>query len=314
MTLSPTQYSNELPEETTPRPSSVAEFARIQKTRDMTQAILLVGHGTRHETGTNQFLRLAEHLRVAVAPLPLEVAFIELQSPTIEEALVSLYARGLQRILLSPALLFAAGHAKHDIPAGIAVAQERCSDLQVTCAEPLGCHEAILELAAERYLTSLASVLPGEGLPSSSLSSVLRGEGRGEGPASQIDPTTATALVLIGRGSSDPTAIAHCRDFATQLAFRVQANQVFTGFIAIAKPSLPEALELAAASGCQQIVVQPHLLFAGEMQETTTAAVLTAQQKHPQLDWREAAILGSDLLDPASLAADYLVRALRSRM
>jgi sirohydrochlorin cobaltochelatase len=260
-------------------------------------AILLVGHGTRNEMGQRQFLKLAEHLRAAVSPLPLEVAFIELQPPTIEESLVRLYEHRLKNITLSPALLFAAGHAKHDIPAAVAAAQSRCADLHVKIAEPLGCHKAILELAAQR----------------ASLSSVLRGEGRGEGPALLIDSATTT-LVLIGRGSSDRTASAHCRDFTAQLASHLQIKNHFTGFIAIAQPSLPEVLEQAAAKNPQQVIVQPHLLFTGEMWETTAAAVLGAQRIHPQIAWRQAETLGSDLLSVDPAAGQYLVRALLARL
>jgi sirohydrochlorin cobaltochelatase len=268
----------------------------------MTQAILLVGHGTRNPTGQQQFVRLAEHLRTAVAPLPLEIAYIELQTPTIEEALLRMHREGTQKITLSPALLFAAGHAKQDIPEGVARAVQIAPDIDVAYAEPLGCHEALLELAAIKFQNSLAPV--------------LRGEGRGEGLAPQINSPSAseTALVLIGRGSSDPAAIAHCQQFATKLAARLKIEQHFTGFIAIAKPSLPEALEQAAASGAKQIVVQPHLLFSGEMLDTTAAAVAHARQQNPHIDWQQSESLASDLLEPDSIAAEFLVRALRDRL
>src|SRR5690348_8930694 len=113
----------------------------------MTQAILFVGHGTRNPIGQQQFLAVAAALRAAVAPTPLEVAYIEIQAPLIEAALISFYDRGLKSIALSPALLFAAGHAKRDIPVAIAAAEAKCPGLQVKVADPLGCHEAILELA-----------------------------------------------------------------------------------------------------------------------------------------------------------------------
>ncbi|QDU27626.1 Sirohydrochlorin cobaltochelatase [Anatilimnocola aggregata] len=275
----------------------------------MTDAILLVGHGTRNPQGTAQFLRLSELLRASVAPLPLEVGFIELQEPTIETALVNLSQRGLRQILLSPALLFAAGHAKQDIPAAVERAKSVQPDLQVTMAEPLGCHKALIELAALRFLGSL--------------SPIHRAEDRGEGPASQQDPAPSpiqpvdpakTALVLIGRGSSDPAAIEHCREFAALLGEKVGAAGVYTGFIAVAKPSLPEVLEQAAAAGFERIVVQPHLLFSGEMLETTTAAVSHARQTHPRVEWRQAGILGSDLLATNGLAAQHLIQALLERL
>jgi sirohydrochlorin cobaltochelatase len=260
-------------------------------------AILLVGHGTRNEFGQQQFLKLAEHLRAAVAPLPVEPAYIELQSPTIQDALVSLHQRGHKTILLSPGLLFAAGHAKQDIPAAVELAKQQCPDLVVTPADPLGCHEAVLKLATIRFQNSLAPVLR---------------EGRGEGPDPR--PDFKTALVLIGRGSSDQSAIAHCQNFATQLAQRLGVTQVFTGFIAMAEPTITVALKQAAASDARQIIVQPHLLFTGDMLESTSSAVSAAKQTHPQIDWRQAEVLGADLLVPDSHAATYLVQALLTRI
>jgi sirohydrochlorin cobaltochelatase len=275
-------------------------------------AILLVGHGTRHELGQRQFLRLAEHLRAAVAPLPVEVAYIELQQPTIEDALIGLHEHGLKNVLLSPALLFAAGHAKKDVPAAVESAKRQCPGLLVKLAEPLGCHDAVLELAALRVKSSLSAVPRGEGDPNSSLSSVLRGEVRGERPAPRTDSNFA--LVVVGRGSSDTEAIAHCQLFAGLLAQRLKINQVFTGFIAIAKPTLSEALAQVAQSGLQQVVVHPHLLFHGEMLETATAAVQSARRAYPQIDWRIAEILGSDLDCSDSNSSSRLVQALRQRL
>lgn len=262
----------------------------------MTQAILLVGHGTRNLTGQQQFLRLTEHLRAAVSPRRLEIAYIELQSPTIEAALLRMHSEGIKKVALSPALLFAAGHAKQDVPEAVDRAKQLAPDLEVFFAEPLGCHEALLELAAIKFQNSLAPVL------------------RGEGPAAQQITDLKPALVLIGRGSSDPSAIAHCQEFAAKLAARLKIEQHFTGFIAIAKPSLPEVLKQAAASGAKQIVVQPHLLFSGEMLDTTAAAVALARQQHPHINWRQSDSLGSDLLEPDSIAADFLVCALRDRL
>src|SRR5687767_6427988 len=39
--------------------------------------LLLIGHGTRSEAGTRQFLQLADHFARRIAPTPLEPAFLE---------------------------------------------------------------------------------------------------------------------------------------------------------------------------------------------------------------------------------------------
>ena len=288
------------------------------------KAILLVGHGTRNLQGQEQFLSLAGRLRAALAPTRVEVAYIELQSPTIDVALLNLQREGFREIVLAPALLFAAGHAKQDIPAAVARALQQADDLQATIAEPLGCHEAVLDLAAIRFGTHLA---PRDERSWPSASDATSGDASQNHPLpvpaatlplatfiARSEMSTENALVLIGRGSSDLTAIAHCEEFASQLAARQQINKVFTGFIAIAKPSLPTVLDQAAASGVKQIVVQPHLLFSGEMLDTTATAIAEARKRFPQIDWRQSDSLGADLCDPKSIAADYLVRAIVARV
>jgi sirohydrochlorin cobaltochelatase len=109
-------------------------------------------------------------------------------------------------------------------------------------------------------------------------------------------------------------AIAICRLFGRLLANKVNAAAVFIGFIAIAQPSLAVALQDAAQSGIPRVVVQPHLLFNGEMLETTTAALQQTQQIHSTIDWILAPLLGSDLMEEESIAARFLVRALRQRL
>lgn len=264
----------------------------------MTDAILFVGHGTRNGTGQRQFLRLAEHIR-AVLTIPLGVAYIEIQSPSVAEALVEMYRQGLKKIKLAPALLFAAGHAKQDIPAAVAEAKSHCADLQVSIAEPLGCHPKILDLAAQRVQNSLSST------PRNVWS---------EGPALPDHLSAEFALVVIGRGSSDPSAIEHCQEFASRLAALLKIETVHTGFIAIAQPTLPAALEQAAAAGARTVAVFPHLLFSGEMLDTTAAAVARAREKSPHIDWRLSDCLGADLEDPLGIASLYLLLAIGTRI
>src|SRR5438309_12008985 len=112
--------------------------------------ILLVGHGTRSEVGTAQFLALADDLRASLRPTAVEPAFLELQQPAIDAAVEQLLAGGCQRIVTFPLLLFAAGHAKEDIPAAVASALARRgrNDVVQLQAGHLGCHPALVELSA----------------------------------------------------------------------------------------------------------------------------------------------------------------------
>ena len=59
---------------------------------------------------------MVEALRPRLAPLPVEHGYLEFARPVLREGLDALRAQGVDRILAIPAMLFAAGHAKNDIP------------------------------------------------------------------------------------------------------------------------------------------------------------------------------------------------------
>src|SRR5262245_36099677 len=110
--------------------------------------ILLVGHGTRSELGTRQYLSLAASLARVLAPVPLEPAFLELAQPDIDVAVGRLMERGIKRLATVPLLLFAAGHAKRDIPKQVREALDRRSGCEIDFVQTahIGCHPAIIEL------------------------------------------------------------------------------------------------------------------------------------------------------------------------
>src|SRR5262245_58516381 len=97
----------------------------VMSTSDPSTGLLLIGHGTRSAAGTRQFLALARSLAETVAPLPVEPAFLELQQPDINAAVTHVVCRGIKRLVTMPLLLFAAGHAKRDIPAQVSEALAR---------------------------------------------------------------------------------------------------------------------------------------------------------------------------------------------
>ena len=112
--------------------------------------LLLVGHGTREEAGVAEFLAVAELVRQRTATL-VEPCFLELARPMIAEGVARLAERGARRITVVPALLFAAGHAKRDIPLAVAETAVRFPELSVRYAAPLECHDRVLELSAPGF-------------------------------------------------------------------------------------------------------------------------------------------------------------------
>jgi sirohydrochlorin cobaltochelatase len=228
--------------------------------------VLLVGHGTRDAAGQAEFLAAAGLIAEARPAWLVEPCYLELVEPDIAMGIERLARRGATRTVVMPLLLFAAGHAKRDIPHAVADAANRFPELVVWHAEPLGCHPSIVQLAVERTQAAFGE-------------QASRAEGE-------------VGLVLVGRGSSVAEAIADMRRFARLVSEQIGLAEPEVCFAAVAEPSLAEGLRRAAARGWKTIVVQPHLLFAGKVLDQTRAAVQHAAASYPEVRWLLAEYLG----------------------
>jgi sirohydrochlorin cobaltochelatase len=256
--------------------------------RDSSVSVLLVGHGTASEVGTRQFLLLAGQVADKLSPTIVEPAFLELQQPDIATGVGRLIERGAGQIVIAPLLLFAAGHAKNDIPSAVASAlADHSSRLPVSQAAHLGCHAAMIELSRNRFRDAVA------GQP--------------------VIPPDQTALVLVGRGSRDESATAEMHDFAQLRHEPLAASTTEVGFLAMARPSLAETLARVAAGGWKRVVIQPHLLFAGELSDTVQRMVAEMQQRHPSQQWLVTPLL-ADSQDSPVTGNQYLLQAVIERV
>jgi sirohydrochlorin cobaltochelatase len=203
--------------------------------------LLLVGHGTRDEAGVAEFARFAERLRDR---LPVDVAggFIELSPPPLTDAVADLYGAGHRRVAAVPLVLVAAGHAKGDMPAALARERARHPGLTYSYGRPLGPHPTLLRLLEER------------------LDAVLD-------PADRAD----TAVLLVGRGSTDPDANAEVCKVARLLWEGRGLAMVETAFVSLARPGVPEGLERCRRLGATRIVVLPYFLFPGVLPDRVVA-------------------------------------------
>jgi len=229
--------------------------------------VLLVGHGTADAQGRSQLLELAEKVRTLAGSTPVEPAFLELADPTIARAARRLADAGIRRIVVAPVLLFSAGHAQRDLPRAVAEALRPYPQVKWRQSQHLGCHPAVLEVSARRMRQAQAPL--------------------------DIVPPSQTGLIQAGRGSRDAQATAEMNRF-TQL--RVESTPVgryATGFLAMARPSLGEVLAAAARWDCRRIVVQPHLLFSGQLARNVARAVAQIATEHPEKEWVLAEPLGA---------------------
>jgi sirohydrochlorin cobaltochelatase len=250
-------------------------------------ALLVVGHGTRDESGVAEFERFVRRLRER---LPGDVAggFIELSRPPLTEAVADLYGRGGRRIAAVPLVLVAAGHGKGDIPGAMARELTRHPGLSYAYGRPLGPHPVLLSLLEER------------------LDAVLD-------PAERPD----TAVLLVGRGSTDPDANAEVHKVArlfweTRYA-RGEATAASHGteaaFVSLARPDVRTGLERCRRLGARRVVVLPYFLFPGVLPDRVAAQAREFAAAHPGLDVRCADVIG-DCDGLADLVAERYEEAL----
>lgn len=237
--------------------------------------LLLVGHGTRDNEGLAEFAQTGQLVAKMIPHATVEAAFLELASPNIAAGIDRLVKLGLEQIVLAPVLLFAAGHAKRDLPTALQLAAARHPRCRFTTLEPLGCHPKLLQLSAQRFREAWVPVKTASPKPT---------------------------LLVVGRGSLDAQATADMQHYAKMLADWLAIARHYVAFIAMAEPSLGSALDEISRESSGPLVVQPHLLFHGELLRELSARVAEFSCLHPDLCVQLAAHLG-----PSPLLAEALV-------
>jgi sirohydrochlorin cobaltochelatase len=225
-------------------------------------ALLLAAHGTRDQAGVAAFGALAERVGQLAAADGTRVAsgFIELSAPALRVAVADLVAASTGPMVAVPLMLSAAGHAKGDIPAALARERNRHPGLTWTYARPLGPHPALIGLLAAR-IAAVAGDLP-------------------------------PAVLLVGRGSTDPDANADVVKTARLLWEGRDYPLAETAFVSLARPGVPEGLERCRLLGARRIVVARYFLFPGVLPDRVAEQAAAYAAAHPGLDIRCADVLG----------------------
>jgi sirohydrochlorin cobaltochelatase len=231
--------------------------------------LLIVGHGTRSSLGVAEFGELVELVAkqagdVLLPPAAVAGGFLELAPPPLSDSVADLAAAGHRHISVVPLVLVAAGHAKGDVPAALERERHRHAGISFSYGRPLGPHPSLLAAMEAR------------------VDAVLERELRAE-----------TMLVVVGRGTTDPDANAELAKVARLLDEGRGFAGVEYGFISLAAPGVPAALERCRKLGARRIVVVPYFLFAGVLPDRVVDQTEAFAAEHPELDIRSAGLLGA---------------------
>jgi sirohydrochlorin cobaltochelatase len=246
--------------------------------------LLLAAHGTRDPAGVAAFQALAARVAERAGRDGIEVAggFIELSEPPLRDAVASLAGTSPAgtspaRIVAVPLILSAAGHAKGDIPAALAREQTRHPGLSFAYARPLGPHPLLIDLLDARI-----------------------------GAVAHDQPP---AVLVAGRGSTDPDANAEVVKTARLLWEGRDYPLAETAFVSLARPDVTEGLERCRLLGARQIVVGRYFLFPGVLPDRVAEQAARYAAAHPGLDIAVADVLG-DCDELAALVCERYHEAL----
>jgi sirohydrochlorin cobaltochelatase len=228
-------------------------------------ALLVVGHGSRDPRGAKEFHELVSLLRRDNPSLSIEGGFIELSRPPISECVERLVENGAREISAVPLMLLAAGHAKDDIPATLAREKIRHPEVGFHYGRALGIRPELLELMDGR------------------ISAVVPEEERAE-----------TAVLVVGRGSSDPDANSDLAKIARLFYEGRPYPLVETAFVSLAPPNVPEALARCERLGARRVVVFSYFLFTGVLEERIREQSEEFAAGRPEVEVHYAGYFGPD--------------------
>src|SRR5919199_1195014 len=201
-------------------------------------ALLVVGHGSRDPRGAREFHELVALARERNPALAVEGGFIELSRPPISECVNRLAEGGARRIAAVPLMLLAAGHAKDDIPATLVREEMRHPDLSFRYGRALGIRPELLALMDERISAAVPEV-----------------------------EKEQTAVLIVGRGSSDPDANSDLAKISRLFYEGRPYPLVEPAFVSLAPPDVTAGLDRLKKLGAKKIAVFSYFLFTGVLEE-----------------------------------------------
>jgi cobalt/nickel transport system ATP-binding protein len=228
-------------------------------------ALLLIGHGSRSAAGVDEYWEFADVLRRVTRDVEIGCGFIELAEPDLDTAIDALVARGVTSVGAVPLVLLGAGHMKNDGPAALARGRRRHADVRFEYGRALGIHPLVLACAEDRIREATGSDDPGD-----------------------------LAVVLVGRGSSDPDANADLYKVGRLLQDSRGLGFVEPAFVSLAPPSVPDALERCRRLGATTIALVPYFLFTGILVDRIHAQADAWGAEHPEVALRHGRHLGPD--------------------
>jgi sirohydrochlorin cobaltochelatase len=198
--------------------------------------IALCGHGSRDPGAVKEFINVVNKIKSRIPDIPVAFGFLEFNRPIISEALDQLRNMGVERIIALPAMLFAAGHTKNDIPAVLNKYSAEYG-LPIEYGRELGLNSLMIGAAGARIQETI--------------------------DINPLFPISETLLVVVGRGSSDPDANSNVCKITRMLVEGFGFGWGETVFSGVTFPLVDPGLRHALRLGFKRVILLPYFLFSG---------------------------------------------------
>ena len=109
------------------------------------KAIILFGHGARDTRWREPFDRLAGLWREQNPNTPVELAFLEMMQPSLEEAVAALVAKDANEIIVVPVFFGQGGHLRNDFPVLLESCQKQFPGIKLSATPAVGEDLAVLQ-------------------------------------------------------------------------------------------------------------------------------------------------------------------------
>ena len=228
--------------------------------------IMVCGHGSRDGQAVEEFQAVAQGLRERMPEHETEWGFLEFATPIIRDGLDALRTKGFRKVLAVPGMLFAAGHAKNDIPSVLNTYQAQHPEMDIRYGRELGIDLKLIRAAGERVKAAVTEA--GD--------HVSRHE---------------TLLVVVGRGASDPDANSNVAKVMRLLWEGLGFGWGETAYSGVTFPLVEPTLERAVRLGFKRIIVFPYFLFTGILVQRIYDHTDLVAARHPEIEFVKAPYL-----------------------
>ncbi len=109
------------------------------------KAIILFGHGARDSRWREPFDRLAALWQAQYPATPVELAFLEMMQPSLEEAVTALSAKGATELTVVPVFFGQGGHLRNDFPVLLEECRSKFPNIQLSATPAVGEDAAVLQ-------------------------------------------------------------------------------------------------------------------------------------------------------------------------